>query len=665
MQQRMQTARPGSVLRLFDTQRARPACARARALGRTLRITCVALLLSFAATTTAQQDTWRINLKNADIQEFISQIATITGRTFVVDPRVRGRVTVISNASLDQNGIYELFLSVLRVHGFAAIETGDLVRVQQQTLAKQSGSPLDGIADIDGEQIVTRVIGVQYVDSSELVQTLRPMVPQYGHLAAISRPNAIIISDHAENIVRLMDIVRRIDVADEDQVVMVPLKDAWVGDIVDLLERLAPDQIGRNAQGPQRIQVIANERTNSVILRGKSRPIGDVRRLIAQLDQPATATDSTYVIQLSHASAVDLAEILSSLVATLGNGEAGTRPVSIQADQSLNAIVARADPSTMSEIREIISQLDIRRTQVLIEAAIVEITLDDTFNFGVDIAAVDAAGRAVPLASTALTGALNQVLGGLIEGGPIGAVRSIDNPSIGVARIEADGFSFGAILQALSTSSKANLLSTPSILTLDNQEARIVVGQGVPFRTGSFTIGPDGASNPFTTIQRQDVGLTLTVTPHVHDDGKAVRLQVAQEVENVVQAALDAIGERGFSDVVTNKRTIQTTVLADDGATIVLGGLIQDDLTHSQRKVPLLGDIPVLGKLFQSNREERTKRNLVVFLRPTVIRTREEAAAVTERKHQNIWETEIRSRRPQDRDEERPAIDTIYDGRPR
>jgi general secretion pathway protein D len=630
-----------------------------------LRTLCIALLLVVSATAGAQE-TWRINLKNADIQEFISQIATITGRTFVVDPRVRGRVTVISNASLDENGIYELFLSVLRVHGLAAIESGDVIRIQQQTLAKQSGSPLDDVAQIDGEQIVTRVIAVQYVDASEVVQTLRPMVPQYGHLAAISRPNAIIVSDHAENIVRLMGIIRRIDVADEDEVVMVPLKDAWVGDIVDLLERLAPDQLGRNAQGPQRIQVIANERTNSVVLRGKSRPIADVRRLISQLDQPATASDSTYVIQLSHANAPDLAEILSGLVATLAPANAdGARPVSIQADQSLNAIIVRADPSTMSEIRDIIAQLDVRRTQVLIEAAIVEISLDDTLNFGVDFAAVDASGRSMPLLSTALQGALNSILGGAVEGGPIGAIQSIDNPTLGVARIDPEGLSFGAVLQALATSSKANLLSTPSILTLDNQEARIVVGQGVPFRTGTFTVGPEGATNPFTTIQRQDVGLTLTVTPHVHDEGNSVRLQVAQEVENVVQAALAAIGEGGFSDVVTNKRTIQTTVLANDGQTIVLGGLMQDDAMDTQRKVPLLGDMPLVGKLFQSNRRERTKRNLIVFLRPTVIRTREEAEAVTERKYNAIWETELRSRRPRDRDEERPSIETLYEGRSR
>ncbi len=628
-------------------------------------------LLAISVGSSAQEpQTWRINLKNADIQEFVSQIANITGRTFVIDPRVRGRVTVISNASLDQEGIYELFLSVLRVHGFAAIETGDFVRIQQQTLAKQSGSPLDEADEIAGEQLVTRVIAAQYVDANELVKTLRPMVPQYGHLAAVPEPNVIIISDHAENIVRLMSIIERIDVADDEQVVMVPLRDAYVGNVVELLERLAPEQIGRNARGPQRIQVIANERTNSLILKGKSRPIATVRQLIDQLDKPATATDATQVIRLSHANAEDLASILSNLVAGSGGGEGegASRPTSIQADKSLNAIVVRADPSTMSEIRDIIRELDVRRTQVLIEAAIVEISLDDSFNWGLDMAAFDAGGDSIPLVSSAMHGALSSVLQGLTSttGNPaVQALRGLDGPTLGVAKLDVDGVSFGAVLQALASSSRANLLSTPSILTLDNQEAKIIVGQGVPFRTGSFTSGPDGASNPFTTIQRQDVGLTLTVTPHIHE-GNAVRLQVSQEVENVVQAALGTIGEGGFSDIVTNKRSIQTTILADDGQTIVLGGLIQDDVQDSQRKVPFLGDLPLVGKLFQSTSQTRTKRNLVVFLRPTVIRSDRDANTATERKYSGIWEVEIESRRPGETGRDAPTpLDEIYDGRGR
>ena len=243
----------------------------------------LALAWSVAA---GEAQSWKINLKNADIQEFVAQIAAITGRTFVVDPRVKGKVTVISNASLDVDGIYELFLSVLRVHGFAAIEAGDVVRIQQQTLAKQSGSPLDSAPEISGEQLVTRVIAAQYVESAELVKTLRPMIPQYGHIAAVTQPNVVIISDHAANIVRLMQIIARIDVADEEQIVVVPLKEAWVGTVVELLEKLAPEELGRNAKGPQSIQIIANERNNSIVLRGKSRPIAQVRHLISMLDQP-------------------------------------------------------------------------------------------------------------------------------------------------------------------------------------------------------------------------------------------------------------------------------------------------------------------------------------------------------------------------------------------
>ncbi len=634
---------------------------------RTLQFGVVALLLSLSLNTTASDSqTWRINLKNAEIQEFVSQVANITGKTFVVDPRVRGRVTVISNASLDRDGIYELFLSVLRVHGFAAIETGEFVRIQQQTLAKQSGSPLDDADTIDGEQIVTRVIPAQYVDANELVKTLRPMVPQYGHLAAVPEANVIIISDHAENIVRLIRIIEEIDVADDDLIVMVPLQDAWVTNVVDMLERLAPEQMGRNARGPQSIQIIANERTNSLVLKGKSGPIEDVRALVRQLDQPATATDATQVIRLSHADAEEMASILSNLVSNGAEPNGTTlRPTSIQPDRSLNAIIVRADPSTMSEIREIIRHLDVRRTQVLIEAAIVEISLDDSFNFGIDGAAVDASGRSIPLISTALHGALGSILGSATGGtaqSAVDALRNLDGPTLGVAKFDPDGLSFGAVLQALATSSKANLLSTPSIMTLDNQEAKIVVGQGVPFRTGSFTTGPDGASNPFTTIQRQDVGLTLTVTPHIHD-GNSVRLNVAQDVENVVQAALESIGEGGFSDIVTNKRTIQTTILADDGQTIVLGGLIQDDVQDTHRKVPVLGDIPLIGKVFRSTTQSRTKRNLIVFLRPTVIRNEREASAVTDEKYSGIWETIIHSREPGAPETEQPPLEEIFRGR--
>ncbi len=631
----------------------------------------------------AQEQTWKINLKNADINEFVSQIAAITGKTFVVDPRVKGKVTVISNASLNEHDVYELFLSVLRVHGFAAIETSGVVRVQQQTLAKQSGSPLDEAKNIGGEELVTRVIGAQYVDSNELVKTLRPMIPQYGNISAITNPNVVIISDHAENVVRLMRLIEKIDVPGDERVVVVPLKDAWVGNMVELLQKLAPEQLGSAAKGPQAIQVIANERNNSLVLRGKTRPIAEIQALIQQLDQPATERGATQVVYLSHADAKSVAEILRSLVGSPGGAPAGgaggqggaatvalTSPtgVNIQADEALNALVIRADPSDMGEIMDIVRGLDVRRTQVLIEAAIVEISLDNSLNVGVDFAAIDRDGT-TPIISTALSPALATIVKALqgstdASGNPIPPIAvagAVTTPTLAAVKLDANGFSFAAVLQAIATSSNANLLSTPSILTLDNEEAKILVGQEVPFRTGSYTTSATGADNPFTTIQRKDVGLTLTVTPHIHD-GKAVRLEVAQEVSNLVLASL-ATSTNSLSDVVTNKRTINTTVLADDRQTIVLGGLIEDDITDTKRKVPLLGDIPLIGKLFQNIQKEHTKRNLLVFLRPTVLHNEQEAADTTQRKYEKVWEVKIHGEDDKTKSKPLPPLDSIYDGR--
>jgi len=629
----------------------------------TALLTSLISLVLIASPGLAQEQTWKINLKNADINEFVTQVASITGKTFVVDPRVKGKVTVISNTSLDKEGIFELFLAVLRVHGYATIYAGDIIKIQQQQVAKQGPTPMG--AKVEGEQMVTRVIAAQNVDAAELVKILRPMIPQFGHIAAVSKPNVVIISDYADNIQRLRTIIQQIDVADEDQIVMVPLKEAYVGTLVQMLEKVAPEQIGRGAKGPQSIQVIANERNNSLVLRGKPRPIAEVLKLIDKLDQPATSTGTTQVLRLKYADAVNVAEILNGLMSDRPAQEnAPEENTNIQADESLNAIVVRADPTTMAEITDTIHKLDLRRTQVLIEAAIVEVSLSKNTDVGVDLAGVDAGNSAIPLFSTALSSTLGPLIAALTpdETGaipnPISAVGTLQSPSIAVAKINPDSFSFGAVLQALVVNSEANLLSTPSIMTLDNEEASIVVGQEVPFRTGSFTTNTDGANNPFTTIQRQNVGLTLTVTPHIHE-GNSLRLEVSLESSSVLDTGLSS-GQAGFSDVVTNKRTLDNAILADDKQTIVLGGLISDDITDTTRKVPLLGDIPLLGKLFQNKSNKKTKRNLLIFLRPTILESREDVASATDQKYSNIWEIEIRSAPPKG---QIPPIDTIYEGR--
>jgi general secretion pathway protein D len=352
------------------------------------------------------------------------------------------------------------------------------------------------------------------------------------------------------------------------------------------------------------------------------------------------------VIYLKHADATALAEILSGMITARAATEEGTarEEVTIKADESLNAIVVRADPGTMAEIMQILDRLDVRRTQVLIEAAIVEISLTDGESIGVEMLAVDGSGETVPLVTTSMNGVLKSLFASLVpvDGDDTNAniltgLANITNPTIAAAKIDVGGISFAAVITALATNSNANLLSTPSILTLDNQEAKIVVGQEVPFRTGSFTTTGDGTSNPFTTVQREDVGLQLTVTPHVHD-GTSVRLEISQNITNIIEAP---VGEDAFADVVTSKREIETTVLADDRQIIVLGGLIRDDYTESKRKVPFLGDIPLVGTLFRSRSQTRTKNNLLIFMRPTVIRSTDDSNRTTLRKYQDVWEVEI------------------------
>ena len=609
------------------------------------------LLVGSAPSRAAEQvadDTWVVSIKEADIHEFVSQVAQITGKTFVIDPRLKGNVTVVSSVPMNADAVYELFLSVLRVHNFTASPSGDVIRIQTTATGKQGPGPDGEAQELPPEELITRVIAAQNVDSSELVKILRPLIPQYGHIAAVAQPNIVIISDHANNIERLTGMIEQIDVVDEDQITVVPLREAWVGTVVALLEKLAPEQIGQGAKGPQRIQLIANERNNSIVVRGKPRPTAEILKLIDKLDQPATTTGGAQVFRLNHADAVDVANILSALLMGTERKAEGIEATTIQADESLNAIVARADPRTINELREILGKLDVRRTQVLIEAAVVEVKLSDRQDIGVEMAIADGEGGTTPLASTSLSGVVSQLLNNLAEGGADGGevnidvlagLASVSSPTLAAARIDPDGISFGGIITALATSSDANLLSTPSIMALDNQEAVIVVGQQVPFRTGSFTTTGDGSSNPFTTVQREDVGLTLRVTPHVHE-GTSVRMEVDQEITNIVETP---IGDAGFADVVTSKRQITTTILAEDQQIIVLGGLIQDDVTQTRRKVPLLGDIPGLGFFFRSTGDIRTKTNLLVFLRPTVIKTVQDVESSAERKYRDIWEVEITS----------------------
>ena len=430
----------------------------------------------------AAEQTWTINIKDADLREFVTQVAEITGETFVVDPRLKGEVTVISSTPLNADGIYELFLSVLRVHGFVASPAGDVIRIQQSATGKQTPGLDDQLSEVAPEELVTRVVAAQNVESTELVKILRPLIPQYGHIAAVAEPNIVIVSDHADNILRLMRIIDQIDVAEDDEIVMVPLREAWVENVVELLERLAPKQIGASASGPQSIQIIANKRNNSLVVRGKPRPVAKILEIIEMVDQPATATGGTRVVYLKYADAASVAQVLQGVLSQRPSEGTDLSTSTIQADESLNAIIVRAAPSVLTEILDILNQLDIRRTQVLIEAAVVEVQISAQRAIGAESAAADGEGRTSPVASTALDGVITNLLrnlsidqeGNQIDADVLAGLASITSPTLAVARVDPDGFSFGTIITALATTSDANLLSTPSIMTMDNQEAKIV-----------------------------------------------------------------------------------------------------------------------------------------------------------------------------------------------
>jgi len=603
-------------------------------------LTLIFILFAFPTVPVYSQDSWRINLKNADIREFITQVSAITEKSFIIDPRVKGNVTVVSSTAMGKDAVYELFLSVLQVHGFAAVNANGVIKIVQTVLAKQSGNPNDFVDDLLSQELITRVILIRNTPSQEMVKVLRPLIPQYGHIAGLANPNVLIISDHASNINRLVEIINRVDVADNLEVSIIDLKEAWVEDIVALLEQLAPEQIGKSAKGPNRVTVVASERTNSLVLKGERYTLAKVKALISQLDVPANRSGTIKVIRLAHSDATKLAEILTNIASNSNQNESSAMvEVSVQADEAINALVIRADPATMIDIMDIVDSLDVRRMQVLIEAAIVEVTTDFSRQLGSELAVGDRTSGNTPIGLTAPSGTLAQILQGLATNSPQ-ATPLGETPLLAGGRLSQTGPSFAFIIKALASNSDVNLLSTPSITTMDNEEAKIVVGQNVPFRTGSTVSGSQGTTNPFTTIQREDVGLTLEVTPHINNDN-LVRLSIHQEVSEVDASSLSVIGSEAAADLITNKRTIDTTILVDDGEVIILGGLIRDKETTAVSKVPFLGSIPVLGMLFRSKTYSTEKQNLLVFLRPTVLTTKADISKVSERKYNRVFQVEI------------------------
>lgn len=611
-----------------------------------------------------------LNFQEADLAAVIETVGRITGRNFVVDPRVKGRVTVVSPGPLAPAEVYQIFLSVLEVNGYAAVDEGAVTKIVPDVNARQSGTPVRiGATEPGGAGLVTQVVPLKYIPAAQLVPVLRPLVPQNGLVAAYADTNTLIISDLAANVGRLVEIVRSLDRPTHNQQEVVALTQASAGEVARALKALA----GEGAAG----QVVADERTNSVILSGDAATRGRLRQVVQQLDGPRSAGGNTYVAALRYARAEQVAPIIASilggsLAGKAGEGAApavpaGTDKARVQAYPATNAVVITAAPDQIATGRSVIEQLDIRRPQVMVEALIVEVSADRSKEIGVQWAIsgiADGSGPAglINFANSGLSlGTLATSLLGSGTGGNVGvgtgtaaaglgtggssgagALNVGEGGTLAIGKVNGSGTDWAVLLRALLSDTDTNILSTPTLLTLDNEEAEIVVAQTVPFLTGQFTNtgAANSALNPFQTIDRQDVGLTLKVKPQINEDG-TVLLAVEQEVASVEQASKARIGA---VDVVTNKRAIKTNVLVDNGATIVLGGLIDDQLSEGQSRVPGLASIPVLGALFRFDNSRVVKRNLMVFLRPTVLLLAQDNVIATHGKYQAIREQQLRLR---------------------
>lgn len=643
----------------------------------------------------AYAQTWKINLRDADLTAFINEVADITGKNFAVDPRVRGNVTVISNKPLNKDEVYDLFLGVLNVNGVVAIPSGNTIKLVPDSNVKNSGIPYDSRNRVRGDQIVTRVIWLENTNPNDLIPALRPLMPQFAHMAAIAGTNALIVSDRAANIYQLENIIRNLDGTGQNDIEAITLQSSQAEEIITQLEAMSATGASKDFSGA-RIRIIADNRTNRILIKGDPQTRKRIRHMIEMLDVPsADRLGGLKVFRLKYASAKNLSEILQGLVtgqavsssnnsnnssnssnpinSLIGNnqnsgsntsGSSGTsistpainlngnsnssnqnnitsfnqNGVSIIADNAQNSLVVKADPQLMREIESAIQQLDVRRQQVLIEAAIIEVSGKDADQLGVQWALGDINSGIGLINFTNAGSSLASLAAGYLTGGAAGlgsAIGAGSSIALGKYKEGADGSRqlYGALIQALKENTASNLLSTPSIVTMDNEEAYIVVGQNVPFVTGSVTTNSTGI-NPYTTVERKDVGVTLKVIPHIGENG-TVRLEIEQEVSNVQASKGQA------ADLITNKRAIKTAVLAEHGQTVVLGGLVSDDVEFNRQGIPGLSSIPYLGRLFRSDTRSNTKRNLLVFIHPTIVGDANDVRRLSQQRYNQLYSLQL------------------------
>ncbi|THB70176.1 MAG: type II secretion system protein GspD [Gammaproteobacteria bacterium] len=601
-----------------------------------------------------------LNLKDADINTLISTVAEVTGKNFIVDPRVKGKVNIISNRPMEQEETYRVFLSILQVHGYSAVPSGKVIKIIPDITAKQSSIPVQKPDDGSSlDEFITQVIPIQNVAAAQLVPILRPLVPQQSHLAAYPPTNVLIVSDRAGNIKRMLDIVRRIDKANSAEVEVIQLEYASASDVARILGLLYKKD--QNEPQSAKLTIATDERTNSVLLNGDPAARIKARAIIAHLDTDLGGdSGSTQVVYLKYADAKEMVSVLTGISDNLQtttrtttksrskskrktSSSSGSQiKVNIQAHEATNSLVITAPPKILASLKMVIQQLDIRRAQVMIEAIIVEVSAEKAQDLGVNWV-FDAASSNSSEKGFAATSNFGGVLGSILSftgGNSSSAAAAVPGGfTVGLGNFKSGKTRFGAIISALGSSTGSNILSTPTIMTTDNEAAEIRVAENVPFVTGQYSnTGASSSSvSPFQTIKREDVGLILKVKPQINE-GNAIKLDIEQEVSSLSTSAANAV------DITTKKRSIKTSIMAEDGQVIILGGLMDDTVEETEQKVPGLGDVPLLGELFKYQKTGKVKRNLMIFLHPVIIRDAATAQAYTHRKYEYIRARQLERR---------------------
>jgi general secretion pathway protein D len=616
----------------------------------------------FAVSTSISASDYSPNFKNTEIGEFINIVGKSLKKTIIVDPNVRGKVTVRSHDLLNEEQYYQFFQNVLQVYGFSVIEMpSGILKVIRSKDAKASNTPVVDDQQFIGDEMITRVMPIYNVPSRDLAPLLRQLVDTAGGGNVVSHDpsNALMLTGRAALVNRLVKIIERVDQAGDEEVEIIKLQYASASEMVRIVESINKSQgkaPAANSKAAPRL--VADDRTNSVIVSGGSKARLRLVNLIKRMDQELETSGNTRVIFLNYSKAEDLVKVLNGVSSSIqaeasgaaaGNARSGNnnRAVSIDSHEDSNALVITAEPDMMRSLEEVIRQLDIRRAQVQVEAIIVEVFEGDGVTLGVQIGSEEGGGTqftngVVGIGSLAVAAdtARDEIIVDSItttDGGtpvvvPTERTELGDTQALGALLGGVNGLIAGfveggwaAVVQAVSTDTNSNILATPHLTTMDNEEAFFIVGQEVPIITGSTT-GSNNA-NPFQQVDRQEVGIKLKVTPQINE-GDAVQLLIEQEVSSISGAT--------SVDIITNKREIKTSVIVDDGGTIVLGGLIDDDVQESVSKVPILGDIPFIGNLFKSTTTSKTKRNLMVFIRPTIVRDGATMNEISHRKYQYI-----------------------------